>query len=104
MLLKLQKGNSKFITKINIQGNIETVGVTNQRETTVAWNRKTNQPYMNAIVWNDMRTKTICQDIIKENNGNQNHFKHINGLPINTYFSAFKIKWQHTTYIYFRML
>lgn len=48
---------------------------------------------MNAIVWNDQRTIGVCKHIISEQNGNKNAFKNITGLPINTYFSAFKIKW-----------
>jgi len=51
------------------------------------------QPYYNAIVWLDMRTKEICEHFIQQNQGKKNAFKHITGLPINTYFSAFKIKW-----------
>jgi glycerol kinase len=41
---------------------LKTIGITNQRETTVAWNRKTGKPYMNAIVWSDTRTVEVCRD------------------------------------------
>lgn len=73
--------------------NIITLGITNQRETFVCWNRKTGKPYHNAIVWSDARTKDICQRILKNCGGDKNHFKHKTGLPIATYFSAFKARW-----------
>ncbi len=72
---------------------IKGCGVTNQRETTVAWNPHTGVPYYNAVVWCDTRTKQISDNWIKKYNGDQNHFKKIVGLPINTYFSAFKMQW-----------
>jgi glycerol kinase len=70
---------------------IVAIGVTNQRETTVAWNKKTGKPYYNAIVWQDTRTKDICDELTKD--GGQNRFRVKVGLPINTYFSGPKIKW-----------
>jgi glycerol kinase len=72
-------------------GNIAAVGITNQRETTVVWNRKTGAPYYNAIVWQDTRTKTICDAISAE--GGQDRFRQKVGLPLSTYFSGPKIKW-----------
>ncbi len=70
---------------------IAAVGVTNQRETTVVWDRKTGQPYYNAIVWQDTRTDTICDELAGE--GGQDRFRFTTGLPLATYFSGPKIKW-----------
>lgn len=76
--------------KIN-QGEIEAIGITNQRETTVIWDRNTGKPYYNAIVWQDTRTKQICDELIKE--GGQDRFRLKVGLPITTYFSGPKLIW-----------
>ncbi|RIK20122.1 MAG: glycerol kinase, partial [Chloroflexi bacterium] len=70
---------------------ISAVGVTNQRETTVVWNRKTGKPVYNAIVWQDTRTDQICNELAKE--GGQDRFREKVGLPLATYFSGPKIKW-----------
>ncbi len=70
---------------------IAAIGITNQRETTLLWNPKTGKPYYNAIVWQDTRTKAICDDLEKE--GGQDRFRRQVGLPLATYFSAPKIKW-----------
>jgi glycerol kinase len=67
------------------------VGVTNQRETTLVWNRRTGQPYYNAIVWQDTRTDTIINEFGKQ--GGQDRFRPVTGLPLATYFSGPKIKW-----------
>jgi glycerol kinase len=67
------------------------IGVTNQRETTVVWNPKTGKPYYNAIVWQDTRTKDICDNLAKD--GGQDRFRPKVGLPLATYFSGPKVKW-----------
>jgi len=67
------------------------VGVTNQRETTVVWDRKTGKPVHNAIVWQDTRTDTICNELAKD--GGQDRFRPKVGLPLATYFSGPKVKW-----------
>ncbi len=67
------------------------VGITNQRETTVVWNRCTGEPYYPAIVWQDTRTREICQRLTKE--GVQDHLRATTGLPLTTYFSAPKLYW-----------
>lgn len=72
---------------------IKTIGITNQRETCLCWDTKTGDHLSNAIVWHDTRTVTIVEDTIKRNNNDVNAFRKIVGLPINTYFSAVKIKW-----------
>jgi len=70
---------------------IQAVGITNQRETTVVWDRHSGIPYHNAIVWQDTRTKEIC-DRLSSNDG-QDRFRPVTGLPIATYFSGPKIRW-----------
>ena len=76
----------------NIQtGEISAVGITNQRETTVVWDKNTGKPYYNAIVWQDTRTKDIC-DILSKEEG-QDRFRNKVGLPLATYFSGPKISW-----------
>jgi glycerol kinase len=67
------------------------IGVTNQRETTVVWNKTTGKPYYNAIVWQCTRTKDICDALAKD--GGQDRFRAKVGLPLATYFSGPKIKW-----------
>ena len=70
---------------------IAAVGVTNQRETTVVWNKNTGKPYHNAIVWQDTRTDRICNELAKD--GGQDRFRAQVGLPLATYFSGPKVKW-----------
>ena len=67
------------------------VGITNQRETTVAWDRRTGLPLHNAIVWQDTRTAAICR-ALAEGNG-PDRFRPITGLPLATYFSGPKLAW-----------
>jgi glycerol kinase len=67
------------------------VGVTNQRETTVVWERSTGKPVYNAIVWQDTRTDKICNDLAAD--GGQDRFRPKTGLPLATYFSGPKVKW-----------
>ncbi|HEC23281.1 MAG TPA: glycerol kinase [Chloroflexi bacterium] len=67
------------------------IGVTNQRETTVVWDKNTGKPYYNAIVWQDTRTKDICDELASD--GGQDRFRPKVGLPLATYFSGPKIKW-----------
>src|SRR5512136_693978 len=72
-------------------GDIAAVGVTNQRETTVVWDKKTGKPLYNAIVWQDTRTDKICNELAKD--GGQDRFRPKVGLPLATYFSGPKVKW-----------
>ncbi len=67
------------------------IGVTNQRETSVVWDKNTGKPYYNAIVWQDTRTDKICNELAKD--GGQDRFRPKVGLPLATYFSGPKIKW-----------
>ena len=67
------------------------IGITNQRETTVVWDRKTGTPVYNAIVWQDKRTASICEEL--KANGLVDYVRANTGLVIDSYFSATKIKW-----------
>ena len=70
--------------------NIHAVGVTNQRETAVVWNKETGEPVYNAIVWQDTRTGKIIEEL---GGGDQDKYKARVGLPLATYFSGPKVKW-----------
>jgi glycerol kinase len=67
------------------------IGITNQRETTVVWERKTGQPIANAIVWQDTRVAEEVADFC--GNGGQDRFRAVTGLPLSTYFSSLKLRW-----------
>ncbi len=80
------------LEKANIDpSELAAIGVTNQRETTIVWDKKTGKPFYNAIVWQDTRTKEICDELAKD--GGQDRFRPKVGLPLATYFSGPKIKW-----------
>jgi glycerol kinase len=70
---------------------VAAIGITNQRETTVVWDKKTGKPIHNAIVWQDRRTAAICDDLKKR--GLESYFRENTGLVIDAYFSGTKIKW-----------
>src|SRR6058998_1536016 len=67
------------------------IGITNQRETTVVWNRKTGKLVTNAIVWQDTRTSDYVSELARQ--GGQDRFRAKTGLPLSTYFSSLKIRW-----------
>lgn len=67
------------------------LGITNQRETTIVWDRTTGEPIYNAIVWQDKRTAPICEDLKKK--GLEDYVRHNTGLVIDSYFSGTKVKW-----------
>ena len=71
---------------------IVALGITNQRETTVVWNKHTGVPYHNAIVWNDDRTSGICE-MLSQQPGGKDRLRSKTGLPIAPYFSATKLMW-----------
>jgi glycerol kinase len=80
------------LAKSGIKGNqLHAVGITNQRETTVVWDRNTGEPFYNAIVWQCTRTHEICKRLMAD--GGQDRFRERTGLPVATYFSGPKIKW-----------
>lgn len=78
-----------------LEGNfsIKCVGITNQRETTVVWDKLTGKPLYNALVWLDMRTSSTVHEAINKLQGNRDYFRSICGLPVTTYFSSVKVKW-----------
>ena len=67
------------------------IGITNQRETTIVWNRRTGKPLANALVWQDTRVANYVLEFSKA--GGQNRFRAKTGLPLTTYFSGLKIRW-----------
>ena len=80
------------ITKAGLESvNIAGIGITNQRETTVVWNRKTGKPVYNAIVWQDRRTADFCDQLKKD--GQSSKILKKTGLIIDAYFSATKVSW-----------
>ncbi len=86
------KALRQVISKANkIKGHILCIGIANQRETTILWNKKTGKPIYNAIVWQDRRTQQYCKNL--KNKKNENFFRKKTGLFIDPYFSATKIKW-----------
>ncbi len=90
ILKNTKKAINATLLKAKIsEDQIAAIGITNQRETTVIWSRKTGKPYYNAIVWQDTRTNKICRSLEKK----KELFQHKTGLPIATYFSGPKIKW-----------
>jgi len=72
-------------------GDLAAIGITNQRETTVVWDRKTGQPVYNALVWQDTRVADAVAQLARD--GGQDRFRARTGLPLATYFSAAKIGW-----------
>jgi glycerol kinase len=82
----------EVITKAGLESSdIAAIGITNQRETTVVWNRKTGKPVHNAIVWQDRRTADFCDQLKKD--GFAQKILDKTGLIIDAYFSATKVKW-----------
>jgi glycerol kinase len=89
---KTRKVIRKTLTEGNVpSGEIAAVGITNQRETTLVWDRRSGEPLYNAIVWQDTRTKAICDALARE--GGQDRFRARVGLPLSTYFAGPKLKW-----------
>jgi glycerol kinase len=90
-----ERTSSVIRTALNAQGlhasDLAALGITNQRETAVVWNRKTGRPYYNAIVWQDTRTDRIASALEREGKGDVIRQKA--GLPPATYFSAGKVQW-----------
>ena len=73
------------------RADLAAVGIANQRETVVAWDRRTGEPLCNAVVWQDTRTKALCDELARD--GGQDRFRHRAGLPLATYFSGPKMRW-----------
>ena len=86
------KAIKDVVKKSGIHPNeIDSIGITNQRETTVVWNKNTGKPVYNAIVWQDRRTAFLCEEL--ENKGLEKLFYEKTGLVLDAYFSGTKIKW-----------
>ena len=82
----------KVLSKADISPEqVDSIGITNQRETTIIWDRATGIPVFNAIVWQDRRTAKICEGIVLQ--GKSDIFTQKTGLVVDAYFSATKIKW-----------
>lgn len=82
----------EVLAKSNIQpSDIVGIGITNQRETTVVWDKNTGVPIYNAIVWQCRRTAPICEELVKD--GYEEYIRENTGLLIDAYFSATKVKW-----------
>ncbi len=83
---------NELIQKENVSASdIRAIGITNQRETTMVWDRNTGEPIYNAIVWQDKRTADICEGL--KNDGYTEHVRKTTGLVIDSYFSGTKVKW-----------
>ncbi|HQA28241.1 MAG TPA: FGGY family carbohydrate kinase, partial [Brevefilum fermentans] len=80
------------LNDLNLTPNaLAAIGITNQRETTLVWDRETGKPYYPAIVWQDTRTDKLCNELAKD--FGQDRFRQVTGLPLATYFSGPKIAW-----------
>ncbi len=92
-ILKTQMGVlTKVLSDHKVKASeIIAIGITNQRETTVVWDRKTGKPVFNAIVWQDKRTAPICEQL--KSKGLEDYVRQSTGLVIDSYFSATKVKW-----------
>ena len=83
---------AEALAQMNIDGpQIAALGITNQRETTIVWDRRTGEPVYNAIVWQDRRTSAFCDEL--KNAGRAEKIRHKTGLVLDAYFSATKIRW-----------
>jgi glycerol kinase len=83
---------AEAVTRAGLNGgSIAAIGITNQRETTIVWDRETGQPIYNAIVWQDRRTADFCDQLKAQ--GLEEKVRAKTGLPIDSYFSATKIRW-----------
>lgn len=90
--LRTQSVIINALKKSDLQpADLAAIGITNQRETTLLWDKRTGQPFSNAIVWQDTRTDEFCAQLAK--NGGQDRFRGKTGLPLATYFSGPKIRW-----------
>jgi glycerol kinase len=94
--LEIWTSQSSCITEVLLKGEVSpkqigAIGITNQRETTIVWDRKTGKPLMNAIVWQDRRTTKLCQTLKYQ--GNEPLIRKKTGLLLDPYFSGTKLHW-----------
>jgi glycerol kinase len=89
----------KVVEKMEVKGlnpkmSIKGIGITNQRETTCVWDKRTGNPLHKALVWLDTRTKDLVHKLIEKTpSKSAAHFQEKCGLPLSTYFSAVKLRW-----------
>jgi glycerol kinase len=93
---EIWRNTQEVIAEAMLQGGLNAadlavIGITNQRETTVVWNRNTGKPVANALVWQDTRVASYVSELVRA--GGQNQFGGKTGLPISAYFSSLKIRW-----------
>src|SRR5437763_7822300 len=88
---QLEVARSALATAGARAGDIKAIGITNQRETTVIWDRRTGQPIHNAIVWQDRRTAAFCDELKRA--GHADLIRRKTGLVIDAYFSGSKVRW-----------
>ena len=90
----IESAVKKFVAlKLDLR-DLKAIGITNQRETTCVWSKKTGEPLYNAVVWLDTRTKGLVKELISKTPSNtKDHFQKVCGLPLSTYFSAVKLHW-----------
>ena len=93
---EIWRNTQEVVTQAMRSGNLKpedlaAIGITNQRETTIVWNRKTGRPIHHALVWQDTRVENEVAEFSKA--GGQNRFREKTGLPLATYFSGLKIRW-----------
>jgi len=91
ILARTQEVVNEALQNPRVKGQVAAVGVTNQRETAVVWDKTSGKPIYNAIVWQDTRTDKIISKLAKD--GGQDRFRKKTGLPLATYFSGPKIRW-----------
>ncbi|VEN60148.1 unnamed protein product, partial [Callosobruchus maculatus] len=92
----IEKAIDKLIAEGGNVNDIAAVGITNQRESTILWDKITGKPLYNSIVWQDVRTSSTVEqllDTVPNKSRNKNYLKPLCGLPLSPYFSALKIKW-----------
>ena len=93
---EIWQSQSNVLTRVCKQSNVSideiaAIGIANQRETTVIWDKHSGEPIYNALVWQDKRTAPICEEL--KSKGLENYVKKTTGLVIDAYFSATKVKW-----------
>lgn len=88
----VQEMSSQLVAKGIELDQVKALGIANQRETSILWDRRTGEPVGNAIVWSDTRTEHLVKDLQKRKNAHR--VKELSGLFINSYFAAIKVRWQ----------
>jgi len=87
----IEKATEKFVTQGHETSDIKAIGITNQRETTLVWDRETGEPLHNAIAWPDTRTKGLVRELKEKKDGKD--LSEICGVPLSTYPSSVKLVW-----------